>query len=84
MNKKGNPRGWHPIKSPHIPIGGFEYRAVSDGELVLIQKKTWKEGCAFRTKVRIPTDAWRAFEGSLTGKTDYEAAMLLARLARNK
>ncbi len=82
MASKGNPQGWKPIKAPHIPIGGYEYRAVSDGNLVLIQKKPWRDSIHFRTKVRIPTEAWKSFEASLTGKTDYEAAQVLARLAR--
>ena len=79
---KGNPRNWQAIKAPHIPVMGYEYRAVSDGSIVLIQKKAWKNPFPFRTKVRMTTEAWRHFEATITGKTDAEAARMLARLVK--
>jgi len=79
---RGNPRGWKPIKTPHIPVAGFVYRVVSDGTTVLIQKKAYKNEFPFRTKVRLPLDAWNELEASITGKTDYEAARVLAQLVK--
>lgn len=83
---RGNPKGWRVIKSPHLPVGGYEYRVTTDGEVALIQRKIWRTGNDFRTRRRVPLDRWQSeFEQAVTGKPDYDVALTLARwsLKRN-